>query len=261
MGWSYGGYMTSAIITQTRRFKARLGGSGAAEPDVVRRNDGYSRIHVRLHGGRILGPLRIAGRAHSPLFRIKGTTHAHADPARRQRTCALPISQGYELYNALKRQGTPVKMIVYPRQAPRAPRAEAATRCRPGENVGMVRPVARDREDAVTSVVAGLPAIRGGHSARLSRFPRYGRRRKRFHFQPRLPPSPPMTMGAVASRAFDQFDCIDRVGTFRFDRQVPNLLIAKPERQLRARHVHHADVVGEVHAVSSVSWSSVDPSA
>ena len=26
-----------------------------------------------------------------------------------------PISQGYELYDALKRQGCPVKMIVYPR--------------------------------------------------------------------------------------------------------------------------------------------------
>ena len=28
----------------------------------------------------------------------------------------VPISQGYELYNALKRQGVPVKMVVYPRQ-------------------------------------------------------------------------------------------------------------------------------------------------
>jgi dipeptidyl aminopeptidase/acylaminoacyl peptidase len=28
----------------------------------------------------------------------------------------VPASQGYELYNGLKRQGKPVKMIVYPRQ-------------------------------------------------------------------------------------------------------------------------------------------------
>jgi dipeptidyl aminopeptidase/acylaminoacyl peptidase len=29
----------------------------------------------------------------------------------------VPISQGYELYNALKRQGVPVRMLVAPRQA------------------------------------------------------------------------------------------------------------------------------------------------
>jgi dipeptidyl aminopeptidase/acylaminoacyl peptidase len=28
----------------------------------------------------------------------------------------VPISQGYELYNALKRQDVPAKMVVYPRQ-------------------------------------------------------------------------------------------------------------------------------------------------
>ena len=29
----------------------------------------------------------------------------------------VPISQGYELYNALKQQGVPVRMLVMPRQA------------------------------------------------------------------------------------------------------------------------------------------------
>jgi len=29
----------------------------------------------------------------------------------------VPLSQGRELYNALKRQGTPVEMVIYPRQA------------------------------------------------------------------------------------------------------------------------------------------------
>ena len=36
----------------------------------------------------------------------------------------VPISQGYELYNALKRQGVPTKMVVYPRTShgPREPK-------------------------------------------------------------------------------------------------------------------------------------------
>jgi len=29
----------------------------------------------------------------------------------------VPLSQGRELYNALKRQGTPVELVIYPRQA------------------------------------------------------------------------------------------------------------------------------------------------
>jgi dipeptidyl aminopeptidase/acylaminoacyl peptidase len=33
----------------------------------------------------------------------------------------VPISQGYEFYNALKRQGVPAKMVVYPR-TPHGPR-------------------------------------------------------------------------------------------------------------------------------------------
>jgi dipeptidyl aminopeptidase/acylaminoacyl peptidase len=33
----------------------------------------------------------------------------------------VPVSQGYELYNALKRQGAEVKMVVYPR-TPHSPR-------------------------------------------------------------------------------------------------------------------------------------------
>ena len=28
----------------------------------------------------------------------------------------MPVSQGYELYNALRRQGVPTRMVVYPRQ-------------------------------------------------------------------------------------------------------------------------------------------------
>jgi dipeptidyl aminopeptidase/acylaminoacyl peptidase len=56
---------------------------------------------------------------HSAMFNIKGVStptliqHGEAD-------ARVPISQGYELYNALKRQNIPVKMVVYPR-APHGP--------------------------------------------------------------------------------------------------------------------------------------------
>jgi dipeptidyl aminopeptidase/acylaminoacyl peptidase len=49
------------------------------------------------------------------MFNVKGVTTPtliqHGEDDRR-----VPVSQGYELYNALLRQRVPVKMIVYPRQ-------------------------------------------------------------------------------------------------------------------------------------------------
>lgn len=115
MGWSYGGFMTSAIITQTRRFKAASVGAGlpnlmsfAGTTDIPEFMSDYMQGEYWDRFDQ--------WRAHSPLFRVKGTTTPtliqHGDKDLR-----VPISQGYELYHALKRQGTAVRMVVYPRQA------------------------------------------------------------------------------------------------------------------------------------------------
>ena len=56
-----------------------------------------------------------AYREHSAMFHVKGVTtptliqHGERDER-------VPLSQGQELYNALKRQGVTTRMIVYPRQ-------------------------------------------------------------------------------------------------------------------------------------------------
>src|SRR5205807_10360777 len=73
-------------------------------------------------------------RAHSAMYNIKGAStptliqHGEADER-------VPISQGYELYNALKRQGVTVKMVTYPRtpHGPRAPKRALYVRERNGE--------------------------------------------------------------------------------------------------------------------------------
>ena len=119
MGWSYGGFMTSWVITHTHRFKAAAVGAGVTNlwsftgtsdipgflPDYFTGEpwntfDGYFN--------------------HSPMAFVKGVTtptlilHGEADER-------VPISQGYELYHALKRQGVETKMVVYPR-TPHGPR-------------------------------------------------------------------------------------------------------------------------------------------
>jgi dipeptidyl aminopeptidase/acylaminoacyl peptidase len=113
MGWSYGGFMTSWVITQTQRFRAAV--IGAAVTDLWSFT-GTSDIHGFLPDYFEGEPWQVfdSYRKHSPMSYVKGVRtpalilHGEADER-------VPISQGYEYYNALKRQGTDVQMVVYPR--------------------------------------------------------------------------------------------------------------------------------------------------
>jgi dipeptidyl aminopeptidase/acylaminoacyl peptidase len=114
MGWSYGGYMTSWVITQTKRFKAAS--IGAPVTNLMSFN-GTADIpsFVPDYFGAEFWENPEAYQKHSAMFNIKGAStpslilHGERDER-------VPISQGYELYTALKRQGTPVRMVTYPRQ-------------------------------------------------------------------------------------------------------------------------------------------------
>jgi dipeptidyl aminopeptidase/acylaminoacyl peptidase len=115
MGWSYGGYMTSWVITQTRRFKAASVGAGVTNLMSFTGTADIPGFIPDYFGGEFWeeGGLD-RWRRHSALFNVRGVTtptliqHGEQD-------LRVPISQGYELYNALKRQNVPVQMVVYPR--------------------------------------------------------------------------------------------------------------------------------------------------
>ena len=114
MGWSYGGYMTSWVITQTKRFKAASVGAGVTNLMSFTGTTDIPSFIPDYMGGEHWNDFD-TWRRRSALFNIKGVStptliqHGEAD-------VRVPISQGYELYNALKRQAVPAKMVVYPRQ-------------------------------------------------------------------------------------------------------------------------------------------------
>ena len=114
MGWSYGGYMTSWVITQTRRFKAASVGAGVTNLMSFTGTADIPSFIPDYFGGEYWDVFD-TWRARSAMFNVKGVTTPtliqHGESDRR-----VPISQGYELYNALKRQGVTTKMVVYPRQ-------------------------------------------------------------------------------------------------------------------------------------------------
>jgi dipeptidyl aminopeptidase/acylaminoacyl peptidase len=116
MGWSYGGYMTSWVITQTRRFKAASVGAGVTNLMSFTGTADIPGFLPDYFGGEFWEDGGVdRWRMHSAMFNVRGvstpTLIQHGEQDLR-----VPISQGYELYNALKRQGVKTKMVVYPRQ-------------------------------------------------------------------------------------------------------------------------------------------------
>ena len=126
MGWSYGGFMTSWIVTQTKRFKAASAGAPVTNLMSFNGTADIPSFVPDYFGGQAWENMEIYQK-HSPMFNVKGVTtptliqHGEAD-------IRVPISQGYEFYNALKAQNVPVRMIVLPRQphGPNEPKMQLA---------------------------------------------------------------------------------------------------------------------------------------
>jgi dipeptidyl aminopeptidase/acylaminoacyl peptidase len=126
MGWSYGGFMTSWIVTQTKRFKAASAGAPVTNLMSFNGTADIPAFIPDYFGGQFWEAMDLYQK-HSPIFNVKGVT----TPTMIQQGEAdirVPISQGYEFYNALKVQGVPTRMIVLPRQphGPNEPKMQLA---------------------------------------------------------------------------------------------------------------------------------------
>ena len=126
MGWSYGGYMTSWIVTQTKRFKAASAGAPVTNLMSFNGTADIPAFVPDYFGGQSWEIPEVYAK-HSAMFNIKGVS----TPTMIQQGDAdvrVPISQGYEFYNALKQQGVPTRMIVLPRQphGPTEPKMQLA---------------------------------------------------------------------------------------------------------------------------------------
>jgi len=114
MGWSYGGYMTSWMITQTDRFRAASVGAGVVDllsfngtADIPGFLPDYMQAEFWDDAAVYM--------ERSAVFRVQDVStptliqHGRDD-------VRVPLGQGLELYNALKRRGVPVEMDIYPRE-------------------------------------------------------------------------------------------------------------------------------------------------
>ena len=112
MGASYGGYMTSWIVTQTGRFKAASTGASLNDlTDEYYLSDGgefmadyFKRPWENAEGYAAHSPLTFADRVSTPLL----IQHSERD----QR---VPIAGAWKFYRALKARGKTVEFDIYPR--------------------------------------------------------------------------------------------------------------------------------------------------
>ena len=114
MGWSYGGFMTSWVVTQTNRFKAASAGAPVTNLMSFNGTSDIPGFIPDYFGGQFWDVMDLYQK-HSPMFNVKAVT----TPTMIQQGEAdirVPISQGYEFYNALKVKGVPTRMLVLPRQ-------------------------------------------------------------------------------------------------------------------------------------------------
>jgi len=113
-GWSYGGYMTNWIISQTNRFKAAVSVAGYSN-NASRYGPGdvnHSEVARWEYMGVPVLNMENYMRS-SPIAYLKNCTTPtlimHGERDRR-----VPVSQAWELYRALNDIGVEVRMVLYP---------------------------------------------------------------------------------------------------------------------------------------------------
>ncbi len=114
-GWSYGGYMTFWILTQTDMFKAVSPGAGVSNIYSMYSQNDIQRYlrwfyadqspwdNFDLYWDR--SPMKYVKNVKTPTLIVHG-----------ERDTRVPIAQAQEFYRALVERGVPVEFVVFPRE-------------------------------------------------------------------------------------------------------------------------------------------------
>jgi dipeptidyl aminopeptidase/acylaminoacyl peptidase len=115
IGWSYGGYMTAWVITQTNRFKAAMVGAGLTNMTSMYGTNDIPNVITTYFGGIPGKDTMALYTARSAMtFIDKVTTPTlilHGGNDER-----VPTGQAYELFRGLKDRGKITELVFYPRE-------------------------------------------------------------------------------------------------------------------------------------------------
>jgi dipeptidyl aminopeptidase/acylaminoacyl peptidase len=115
IGWSYGGYMTAWVVTQTTRFKAAMVGAGLTNMVSMYGTNDIPNVLVTYFGGYPTKQTLSLYQARSAMTFIDNvqtpTLILHGANDER-----VPTGQALEMYRALKDRGKPTELVFYPRE-------------------------------------------------------------------------------------------------------------------------------------------------
>jgi dipeptidyl aminopeptidase/acylaminoacyl peptidase len=115
IGWSYGGYMTAWVVSQTDRFKAAMVGAGLTNMASMYGTNDIPNVLVTYFGGipsMETMPL-YAGRSAMSFIDNVTTPTLILHGANDER---VPAGQAYELFRGLKDRGKTTELVFYPRE-------------------------------------------------------------------------------------------------------------------------------------------------
>jgi len=111
-GWSYGGYMTMWTVTQTSRFRAAVAGAGIADWLSYYGENSIDEWMIPYFGATVYDDPKVYERS-SPITFIKQVkTPTLVVVGERDGECPAP--QSFEFWHALKTEGVPTELVVYP---------------------------------------------------------------------------------------------------------------------------------------------------
>ena len=110
-GWSYGGFMTMWIVTQTNRFRGAVAGAGIANWQSYYGQNLIDQWMIPFFGASVYDDPAIYEKS-SPIHFIK-KVKAPTLVIVGERDAECPSSQSYEFWHALKTLGVPTQLIVY----------------------------------------------------------------------------------------------------------------------------------------------------
>ncbi len=115
IGWSYGGYMTAWVVTQTNRFKAAMVGAGLTNMTSMYGTNDIPNVLVTYFGGypsKDTLPLYTSRSAMTFIDNVQTPTlilHGANDER-------VPTGQAFEMYRGLKDRGKATELVFYPRE-------------------------------------------------------------------------------------------------------------------------------------------------
>jgi len=114
MGWSYGGFMTMFDVTQTGRFRAAVAGAGIANWQSYYGQNSIGEWMIPYFGASVYNDPAVYAKSSAINYIQQVKTPVLVVVGDRDGECPAP--QSFEFWHALKAQGVPTQLVVYPNE-------------------------------------------------------------------------------------------------------------------------------------------------